>query len=762
MFSDSRGQSFTNPGLALPSPAGSFICHSSLDAIKTSQPQKPPQRSLPVGLSTPPAETDNAMGTTYEVRHLATCENYPLCHSSIYASSLASSDACRSALSERVANEQSCTPHHRYAAFPSAQPQDYATSQPSMVSALRVSTHKLTTASSIEQDVGSHNQQFDPRCLSRASPSPLIRSESDDMEPNSEDSSLTIHSMAVPGCISPNGGNLADFMAEMTALFWFVSDSKLAKLEKTLPLSPGARIEPLTSTAAADHFKTWVTSVLSTTQVTLNVAILALLYIRRLKQMNPTVKGRPGSEYRLLTVALMLGNKFLDDNTYTNKTWADVSGIPVKEIHVMEVEFLSNMRYRMLVSAEEWEDWINKLSDYWSYLQASRRQWSPSPSPLRIPSPTLLSFSSPLPSPTAPSQSTSSLSAGTSFQSSSSSLSPTDSWNDSPFFTVPPSSPLALKPQTSRSLKRPCSHEDLVEPPTKRTNRVRETSMPRPTHSQPVPQCAAVTSTSSQPLTNGLPSCLPSGLPVTSRSASVASSDQGRLSVPSLTLNTNQAPVTHGQTYPPTTYVPQQSSPLSLPPLVPSVRAMSTVYPATTCSSSQAMAATCGPVTTPTTTFPPVSYSTPTKRLSPQHPATTVVFGNSSPIVDGTNPPMSTPNANGAHTPVSHSPSYYLRQRNSPYGPVRHVNTLLYPPPSAFLQQYHLPASVLPNQMHYRPLGKRAEYRTGIVPEFTSGAVVPSNSSHLATTQATNPSSRATVSAPTSYAPRSATRLAPY
>jgi hypothetical protein len=70
------------------------------------------------------------------------------------------------------------------------------------------------------------------------------------------------------------------------------------------------------------------------------------------------------------------------------------------------------------------------------------------------------------------------------------------------------------------------------------------------------------------------------------------------------------------------------------------------------------------------------------------------------------------------HTPISHSPSIYLQQRNSPYKPVRHVNTLLYPPPSAFLQHYNLPNPVLPNQMHYQPLGKRNEYRTGIVPEF--------------------------------------------
>ena len=45
------------------------------------------------------------------------------------------------------------------------------------------------------------------------------------------------------------------------------------------------------------------------TQVTPNVIILALMFIYRLKSMNPGVKGKVGSEFRLLTVALMLGNK---------------------------------------------------------------------------------------------------------------------------------------------------------------------------------------------------------------------------------------------------------------------------------------------------------------------------------------------------------------------------------------------------------------------------------------------------------------------
>ena len=67
---------------------------------------------------------------------------------------------------------------------------------------------------------------------------------------------------------------------------------------------------PLVSEALPSMgFRKWVTTILSTTQVTQNVILLALLLIYRLKKLNPTVKGKPGSEFRLLTVALMLGNK---------------------------------------------------------------------------------------------------------------------------------------------------------------------------------------------------------------------------------------------------------------------------------------------------------------------------------------------------------------------------------------------------------------------------------------------------------------------
>ena len=56
-------------------------------------------------------------------------------------------------------------------------------------------------------------------------------------------------------------------------------------------------------------FQNWVVTVLWTTQVSHNVILLGLMFIYQLKQSNSAIKGKSGSKFRLLTIALMLGNK---------------------------------------------------------------------------------------------------------------------------------------------------------------------------------------------------------------------------------------------------------------------------------------------------------------------------------------------------------------------------------------------------------------------------------------------------------------------
>lgn len=208
--------------------------------------------------------------------------------------------------------------------------------------------------------------------------------------------------------------------------------------------------------------------------------------------------------------------------------------------------------------------------------------------------------------------------------------------------------------------------------------------------------------------------------------------DNGRVPIPQLTVLTNHH---QGQNQNQYTSVSNPNSIqgaavgqqlVSLPPLQPGVRAMATVYqpspagsivqqssagPVATCSSAiPASAFPAAPMPTQT----PMAYGTPTKHPSP---GSLMPPYGSSPLVEpfGPGSAIHTPIC---HTPISNSPSVYLQHRASPYKPIRHVNRLLYPPPSASLDQYHLSVPVPPNHMHYQPLGRRHDLRTGIVPEF--------------------------------------------
>lgn len=95
---------------------------------------------------------------------------------------------------------------------------------------------------------------------------------------------------------------------QITCLFWFESSQTVAAIENP-ESSPSLSCKLIPEAYPATGFMKWVTTILSTTQVTQNVILLALLFVYRLKKQCPNVKGKLGSEYRLLTVALMLGNK---------------------------------------------------------------------------------------------------------------------------------------------------------------------------------------------------------------------------------------------------------------------------------------------------------------------------------------------------------------------------------------------------------------------------------------------------------------------
>lgn len=451
-------------------------------------------------------------------------------------------------------------------------------------------------------------------------------------------------SFQIPFSISCPQTNIGQLAAELTCLFWFESYPTLQRIE-VADHAPAMVISRVNSTVEPTaSFRKWVSSMLSTTQVAQNVTLLALLFIYRLKQMNKNVRGKPGSEYRLMTVALMLGNKFLDDNTYTNKTWAEVSGIAVQEIHLMEVEFLSNMRYNLFVTEEEWKAWHVRLGKFARHIDLAVKL---SAANQRLPTTTL-------PSPPA-SNHTSPPFPGISSPSLAAQASPS-------VFALHPQSSVASSADSGvRMVSRKRSYDDrAVEPPSKRIARASASQptmapsifipsshapnlprLPSPTHS--------ITSTQTLPLN---PIYVPHLPPLATRTMSFA----------------YQTPL-------------QWSHPTSLPNIGS------------------------GLVTAPPSHQPSVTLTESNLQLSPF------------PFGSGAASPTSavSVSAQPSHTPTRLSPSHYLIQRTSPYGPVRGVTTLLVPPPPSSV--FRGSKSIATEQMQYQSLGRpMAERHAGHVP----------------------------------------------
>ncbi|KAF1847776.1 uncharacterized protein K460DRAFT_275965 [Cucurbitaria berberidis CBS 394.84] len=471
--------------------------------------------------------------------------------------------------------------------------------------------------------------------------------------------------LRIPATISTPQEGLPQLAAEVTCLFWFESSTTLKQVVDMT--SPRQAIQPLVPDAhPTTGFRKWVATILTTTQVAQNVILLALLFIYRLKLTNPTVKGKPGSEYRLLTVALMLGNKFLDDNTYTNKTWAEVSGISVQEVHIMEVEFLSNMRYSLFTSKKKWDEWHTVLGKFGTFFdRASKMPASSAVSPVAQPTPSLAIPSNFAPSPPSKQRT----SPPTSMMYSPSHLAFSNTPLLQPQATSTTVSPIGALPELGPIVQRKRSTDHSSEPPPKRQS---HGFTPGPYSNAPLVstlQTPVNRSFEPPPSMNRLPP-LPS------------------LSIP-----------------PPQHMPPTQAKNWSdLPMPITGGRSMAMVYPPPVQWQQ--------PISTPTSTDTPLfpNNYTPTtdrsRQISPYPPS-----AGSSPVS------ASFPSSSSRQL----SPSYFLSQRQSPYRPVRGVHTLLVPPPQTSI---HNPArNIAYDQMQYQPLGRpMTECRTGYLPYMDRSA----------------------------------------
>ncbi|KAI0687218.1 hypothetical protein BC835DRAFT_409838 [Cytidiella melzeri] len=85
--------------------------------------------------------------------------------------------------------------------------------------------------------------------------------------------------------------------------------------------------------------------------------------------------------FRLILLGCMMANKWLDDHTFSNKTWHTISNVPIRSLNKLESLALDLVAHDLSIPTDEWCRWLTQLNVYHTSLS------SPSfPQPISRPS----------------------------------------------------------------------------------------------------------------------------------------------------------------------------------------------------------------------------------------------------------------------------------------------------------------------------------------------------------------------------------------
>lgn len=126
------------------------------------------------------------------------------------------------------------------------------------------------------------------------------------------------------------------------------------------------------NTPVTTAFQKFCSGLLSSTRLPSTTILLGLNYLaRRINQPNSAhlQNSSEGQVWRMLTVGLLLGSKFLDDNTFQNRSWSEVSGIPVTELNSMEAQWLVSIDWYLYVNLDTSQDFQAWLESWRTWKQ---------------------------------------------------------------------------------------------------------------------------------------------------------------------------------------------------------------------------------------------------------------------------------------------------------------------------------------------------------------------------------------------------------
>jgi hypothetical protein len=179
------------------------------------------------------------------------------------------------------------------------------------------------------------------------------------------------------------GGVSAKLDYDMERMTDFVTDA--TQTMYALHINPNLCMADVDVTRSFHHkmqsppsFRKWVHQVLSATRLPSATILLSLHYLNdRVAHFPETVSTSENQIYRLLAVSLILGSKFLDDNTFINRSWSDVTAIKVTELNQLEREWLQLIHYGLHVDPDEpngLDAWLRGWADYNRSALATKHQ----------------------------------------------------------------------------------------------------------------------------------------------------------------------------------------------------------------------------------------------------------------------------------------------------------------------------------------------------------------------------------------------------
>lgn len=84
----------------------------------------------------------------------------------------------------------------------------------------------------------------------------------------------------------------------------------------------------------------------------------AMVMSERAGLAHPLLCGR-----RIFLASVMVASKFLQDRNFSNKAWSRLTGLPLKQLGLVEREFLSAIGWDLNVKQDEWDRWVRKLTE---------------------------------------------------------------------------------------------------------------------------------------------------------------------------------------------------------------------------------------------------------------------------------------------------------------------------------------------------------------------------------------------------------------